>query len=176
MNPDPSLPAGATLRRLQAIPDERGMFSEIFRNEWTSGSPAVQWNVTRSERGVMRGVRVHLWHDDHVVVLDGSLLIGLRDLRPNSPTRDAVSLFELRGDDLCVLTIPPGVAHGLYAPETALFVIGVTRYYDPDDEVACRWDDPDLGIPWPVSSAIVSAADAVGLRLSEVTKILDRSA
>jgi dTDP-4-dehydrorhamnose 3,5-epimerase len=120
-------------------------------------------------------VRVHLRHEDYLVVLDGSLLVGLRDLRRSSPTRDTVALVEMRGSDLSAMTIPPGVAHGLYSPEPAIFVLGVTHYYDLTDEIACSWDDPGLGIPWPFTSARVSPGDAGGLRLSEVAEIVSRS-
>jgi dTDP-4-dehydrorhamnose 3,5-epimerase len=169
------LPSGARLRPLNPAPDERGMFGEIFRAEWTDGEAAIQWSVTRSRAGVMRGVRVHPRHHDYLVVLDGTLIVGLRDLRRNSPTRDSVSLTELKASALSLLAIPPGVAHGLYSPEPVLFVLGVTRYYDPEDEIACRWDDPALGIPWPVSAAVVSEGDARGLSLAEATERVARS-
>jgi len=170
------LPAGVSLRHLQAMPDERGTFTEIYRAEWPkAGGQTIQWNAVRTEPGVMRGVRVHLRHEDYLVVLDGLLLVGLRDLRRDSPTYGAAALVELRGGDLCSLTIPPGVAHGLYSPERAIFVLGVTHYYDLADEVACSWDDPELGIPWPFTSAKVSPVDDKGLSVSEVTEIVGRS-
>lgn len=169
------LPAGVRHVPLESQPDERGLFCEIYRAEWAAKDPAIQWNAIRSGAGVMRGVRVHLRHEDYLVILDGSMLVGLRDLRRGSPTEGRVSLLELGCREFSVLTIPPGVAHGLYSPEPALCVLGVTRYYEPSDEVACRWDDPELGIPWPFSSAIVSPGDANGLPISEVREIVARS-
>jgi dTDP-4-dehydrorhamnose 3,5-epimerase len=80
--------------------------------------------------------------------------------------------MELCGTDLSVVTIPAGVAHGLYMAEPALFLVGVTRYHDPDDEVSCRWDDPALGIPWPFSTARISPSDERGRPLAEVTEIV----
>jgi dTDP-4-dehydrorhamnose 3,5-epimerase len=156
------------------FPDDRGVFSEIYRREWMPGDAAVQWNFVRSEGGVLRGVKVHPRHDDYLVVVDGMIVVGLRDLRRSSPTFGATALRELSGAALSVLTIPAGIAHGLYLPEPTLFLIGVTRYHDPDDEVTCRWDDPALGIPWPVPTARVSASDARGLPLEEVIEIVAR--
>lgn len=174
MSRNEALPEGAGLRPLQMLPDERGIFTEIYRREWISGEPAVQWNLVRSQGGVVRGVKVHPRHDDYLVVADGTVVVGLRDLRRNSPTFGLTALVELRGSALEVLTIPAGIAHGLYTPVPSLFLIGVTRYHDPDDEVACRWDDPALGISWPVSAARISDSDARGLPLDEVIEIVAR--
>ena len=174
MSRNEALPEGVGLRRLQMFPDERGIFAEIYRREWMPGEPAVQWNLVRSDGGVMRGVKVHPRHDDYLVVVEGTLVVGLRDLRRNSTTFGVTALSELRGTDPSVLTIPAGVAHGLYNANPSLFLIGVTRYHDPDDEVSCRWDDPALGIPWPISTARISPSDAQGYPLEEVIEIVAR--
>ena len=168
------LPEGAVLRPLQTFRDERGTFTEIYRREWIPGEPAVQWNLVRSEQGVMRGVKVHPRHDDYLLVGDGTAIVGLRDLRRSSPTFGLTAVLELRASDPSVLTIPAGIAHGLYSREPSLFLIGVTRYHDPDDEVTCRWDDPALGIPWPVTAVRISPSDAGGLPLEEVIEIVAR--
>lgn len=169
-----ALPQGASVRRLQMLRDERGSFTEIYRGEWVAGLPAIQWNFVRSDAGVMRGLRVHPKHEDYLVVVEGLLLVGLRDLRRKSPTFGATALVELDGAELEALTIPAGIAHGLYASEPSLFLIGVTRYHDPEDELACHWDDPGLGIPWPFSSARISPSDATGYSLAEITEIVAR--
>ncbi len=174
MLPENVLPAGAFRRELQPIADERGVFAEIYRGQWTDGEPVIQWNSVRSEAGVMRGVRVHPRHDDYLVVLDGFLQVGLRDLRPESRTFGATAIVELRGARLAVLKTPAGVAHGLYVAEPSLFLIGVTRYHDPDDDIPCRWDDPALEIPWPFSSAKVSPSDAVGRAFSDLLDAVAR--
>jgi len=170
-----SLPEGARWRPLPPISDERGTFAEIYRQEWMEGAPALQWNFIRSKSGVMRGVRVHRRHDDHLVVLDGLVLVGLRDLRRASPTFGRTALAELRGSAPSLLKTPAGVAHGLYVAEPSLFVIGVTRYHDPSDDISCRWDDPALEIPWPFAAAQVSPADAAGRPLSEVIELVGRT-
>jgi len=169
-----ALPHGASVRRLQELRDERGSFTELYRGEWVAGHPAVQWNLIHTEPGVMRGMRVHPKHDDFLVVVDGLTLVGLRDLRRTSATFGATTLLELSSSELSVLTIPAGIAHGLYAPELSIVLIGVTRYHDPGDELPVRWDDPELGIPWPFSSARVSASDAAGHSLADVTEMVAR--
>ena len=175
MLPSGTLPEGACWRALRPASDARGVLTEIYRTEWIDGRPALQWNLTRSEAGVMRGVRVHPRHDDYLVVLDGSLQVGLRDLRRRSATFGKAVLLALDGSSPSLLGIPAGVAHGLYAAERCLFVVGASRYYDPADEIACRWDDPDLGIPWAFSQATVSAADGTAPSVAEVTELLDRT-
>jgi dTDP-4-dehydrorhamnose 3,5-epimerase len=171
-----SLPAGAYWRPLEPIPDPRGVFAEIYREEWSSeGGPALQWNFIRSNAGVMRGVRVHPRHDDHLVLLDGRLEVGLRDLRRSCPTFGATALVELRGSTLSLLKVPAGVAHGLYVAEPSLFLIGVSRYHDPADDIPIRWDDPALEIPWSVQTAVVSPSDAAAGSLADVSRIVDRT-
>ncbi|HKB70309.1 MAG TPA: dTDP-4-dehydrorhamnose 3,5-epimerase family protein [Thermoanaerobaculia bacterium] len=172
---DGALPEGVVWRPLQPLSDSRGVFTEIYRGEWIEGHPALQWNFIRSEAGVMRGVRVHPRHDDYLVVLEGFLQVGLRDLRRRSPTFGQTALVELRGSALSLLKTPAGVAHGLYVAEPSLVVIGVTRYHDPDDDIPVRWDDPALGIPWPFAAAAISPSDAAGLSFSEVSEIFDRT-
>ena len=175
MFPSGTLPEGACWRALHPASDARGVFTEIYRTEWIDGRPALQWNFTCSEAGVMRGVRVHPRHDDYLVVLDGSLQVGLRDLRRRSPSFGKTVLLALDGSSPSLLGIPAGVAHGLYAKERCFFVIGASRYYDPADEIACRWDDPDLGIPWKVSQATVSPSDGTARSVAEITELLDRA-
>jgi dTDP-4-dehydrorhamnose 3,5-epimerase len=155
-----SLAEGAFLRRLSRNVDPRGALTEIYRAEWGSGAPALQWNFVRSLGAVLRGVRVHFHHDDHLVVLDGSVAVGLRDLRPGSPTEGTVALVELRGSDPALLKTPAGVAHGLFFRTAGSCVIGITAFHDDADENPFRWDDPALGIPWPFSSPMLCDRDA----------------
>jgi len=170
-----ALPEGTTCRPLATMPDERGSFTELYRREWLPGSPAVQWNLIRSDAGVMRGMRVHPRHDDYLIVLDGLVQIGLRDLRRSSTTFGRPSLLALGGSELAVLTIPAGVAHGLYFSEPSAVLIGVTRYHDAEDEIPCRWDDPALEIPWPFSSPKLSPGDASAPSLAQVISLVNRA-
>jgi dTDP-4-dehydrorhamnose 3,5-epimerase len=155
-----ALPHGVALRSLTAHRDARGLVAEIFRDEWPTGIAPVQWAMAVSEAGVMRGVHVHIRHDDYFLLLQGAVCVGLHDLRPRSPSTRCASLLELRGDDPTALVIPHGVAHGFLFLDTAIFVIGASQYYDAADELGCHWRDPDLGLVWPRDTARLSARDA----------------
>jgi dTDP-4-dehydrorhamnose 3,5-epimerase len=150
-----------TLCPLQTHSDDRGSLTEIFRAAWTGAPPFVQWNFVRSRAGVLRGFHGHIVHADYLILLEGSASIGLKDLRPLSPTENRAGLVNLDGRELKGLTIPPGVAHGFYFHANSLMVYGVTDYWTAEDELGCRWDDPELGIDWPESSADISERDAL---------------
>jgi dTDP-4-dehydrorhamnose 3,5-epimerase len=152
--------AGTLLRALTTHRDARGTITEFYRREWNTGPQPVQWTVTSSDSGVLRGVHVHLRHHDHLAVLHGHCTVGLRDLRAGSPSAERALRFELRDDQALLLTIPPGVAHGFYFHVPTLYVLGLTAYYDVDDELGCHWRDPALGIDWPVNEARLSDRDA----------------
>jgi dTDP-4-dehydrorhamnose 3,5-epimerase len=172
---DTTLPAGVVVRPLEAHGDERGTFTELYRLEWETGVTPIQWNAVRSDAGVLRGVHVHIRHDDYLTVPYGRAAVGLRDLRRGSPTENLSRLVELGGDQQAALVIPHGVAHGFYFFEPSLHVYAVTEYWDPNDELACHWADPELQIPWPVQSAQVSERDANGQSLQDLLRQLEPS-
>jgi dTDP-4-dehydrorhamnose 3,5-epimerase len=155
-----TLPAGVRLRPLTMNRDERGILTEVFRNSWETDVVPVQWNITRTEAGVLRGVHVHVRHADYLITLAGRSSIGLRDLRPGSPTEGATAVVEMSGEQLSALTIPAGIAHGFYFHEPSIHLYAVSDYWDVTDELGCHWADPALGIAWPVTSAILSERDA----------------
>src|SRR5262249_9209668 len=118
------LPHGVFLRRLVAHLDERGRVGEIFRDEWPTGIAPVQWAVAVSAAGVMRGVHVHIRHDDYFVLLQGRLALGLRDLRRGAPRGACPALLELRGEEPVAVVVPHGVAHGFLFLEPSTYVLG----------------------------------------------------
>lgn len=159
---------GVSLLQLASHDDARGSLTEVFRQSWVQSLKPVQWNYVRSAAGVLRGVHAHFRHTDYLVVLEGAALIGLKDLRHGSSTRGCADLVELGGRELRSLVIPPGVAHGFYFPGPAAFVYGVTHYWEHEDELGCRWDDPALGIPWPFTTALISEKDQALPPLAEL--------
>jgi dTDP-4-dehydrorhamnose 3,5-epimerase len=167
------LPQGVRLSALETHTDHRGQLTEIFRADWDTGIAPVQWNVTTSNPDTLRGVHVHVRHVDYLVLLSGRATFGLRDLRTGSPTAGLVSLVDVTGSELRTLTIPPGVAHGFYFHEHSLLVYSVSHYWDVDDEFACRWDDPELGIPWPTTSPLLSERDASSPPLSTMLRDIE---
>jgi dTDP-4-dehydrorhamnose 3,5-epimerase len=153
------LPEGVVVHPLTLHPDPRGALVEIFRESWALGCRPLQWNAMRSAAGVLRGVHVHVRHVDHLVLAAGRMLLGVHDLRPWSPTSGASELIELDARAPCAVIVPVGVAHGLYSPEPSLLVYGASHYWDPGDELGCRWNAPELRLAWPVQSPILSERD-----------------
>lgn len=168
--PDPPLPHGVRLRRLEVHGDERGWIAEFYRWEWPTGIEPLQWQATSSEAGVMRGVHLHPAHDDYLVVLHGAVLLGLHDLRPGSPTARRSAMLELGGDRPVAVLIPHGVAHGLLCRERSVFLLGNSHYYDTADELGCHWRDPALGLHWPTERVHLSARDAALPPMHELAK------
>jgi len=156
---DPTLPHGVALHPITVHADDRGTFAEIYRAEWATGVDPLQWNFVRSAAGVLRGVHVHLRHADYLIVVEGAATIGLVDLRPGSPTERLAATLEVVGHTPRALVIPPGVAHGFYFDVPSLHVYAVSHYWDPEDELGCRFDDPGLGLRWPAAPKLVSERD-----------------
>ncbi|HEX2086519.1 MAG TPA: dTDP-4-dehydrorhamnose 3,5-epimerase [Solirubrobacteraceae bacterium] len=159
---------GVCLHPLTTHADDRGTFTEIFRQEWGLGVEPLQWNAVRTEARVLRGVHVHVAHADLLTVLAGRATIGLRDVRSGSPTSGAATTVELRGDAMQAIVIPPGVAHGFLFHEPSLHVYSVTEYWAPEDEMGCHWADPALGIAWPFEPERVSERDEAAGSLAEL--------
>jgi dTDP-4-dehydrorhamnose 3,5-epimerase len=151
---------GVEVIELTMFSDDRGVFTEIYRESWDAKVSPVQWNVVRSNRGVLRGVHVHPRHDDYLTVISGHATVGLRDLRRGSSTEGSVSIVDLKGDALASIVIPHGVAHGFLFQEPSIHVYAVSSYWDPDDELACLWSDPALGIDWPFEPRLLSDRDS----------------
>jgi dTDP-4-dehydrorhamnose 3,5-epimerase len=132
----------------------------------------VQWNAVHSAAGTLRGVHVHVRHDDYLILLSGRATIGLRDLRIGSPTEGVSALVELTDEKLCALAIPHGVAHGFYFSEPSLHLYAVSEYWNVADELACHWADPDLELDWPAEPILVSGRDATAPPLSRLLEQL----
>jgi dTDP-4-dehydrorhamnose 3,5-epimerase len=153
------LPAGVGLWPLLPHFDDRGVLIELWREEWRHDPAPTQWNAVRSDARVLRGVHVHVEHHDYLTLPMGRATIGLRDIRRESPTTGATAVIRLDGDVPEALTIPPGVAHGFYFHEPSLNCYAVSKTFDPSDELGCRFDDPDLAIPWPEHDVVLSPRD-----------------
>jgi dTDP-4-dehydrorhamnose 3,5-epimerase len=149
------LPPGVMLSPLVPHTDDRGSLVELWRTSWGMLN-AAQWNASRSQAGVLRGVHVHPRHADYLVVISGRMVVGLRDLRDGART---TALVELDGTHPEALVITPGVAHGFWFPEPSWHCYAVDHEFDPADELGCRFDDPDLGIPWPSDDVTLSERD-----------------
>lgn len=153
------VPLGFKLRARPTHLDERGGLTELFREEWELGPKAHQWNMVRSHANVLRGVHAHRDHVDYLAMTSGEMVLGLHDLRPDSPTHRLSVTLRLQSDDIHLAVIPVGVAHGFYFPELSCLVYGVTSGFDGTDEFGCHWADAALGLEWPCESPLLSERD-----------------
>lgn len=151
--------AGVTLRPLACRTSAAGCAIDLFDGDDHTLDP-VQWNFVASRPNTLRGVHVHLRHADYLTVARGDLLIGLHDMRPWSATHGQSAFVTLSAEKPEAITIPPGVAHGFYAAETTDHIYAVDQYWDPADELGCRWNDPQLKLDWPADNPGLSARDA----------------
>jgi dTDP-4-dehydrorhamnose 3,5-epimerase len=166
---------GLVLIQPRIFDDERGYFLETYSRERYGeagvATDFVQDNHSRSHRGAIRGLHFQRSPGQPKLVrcTRGRVFDVVVDVRPSSPTFGQWESFELDDRAHRQLFIPIGFAHGLQALEADTdFAYKVGSLYDPAAEVGIRWDDPDLGIPWPIEEAIVSARDAVNPPLRDI--------
>lgn len=167
-------PRGIELAPLRTNADPRGDFTEIYREIWQLEVRPVQWNLVRSGAGVLRGVHLHLAHDEFYLLAEGEALIGFKDLRRRSPTHGRAAFVRLGGARLELVTIPRGIAHGLFFERPSVLISGVSAFHDPADDLACRWDDPALGMAWPIRAPLLSERDAEAPALAAMLAEIDR--
>lgn len=154
--------------------DARGYFVETWQRQRYSdvGLPDfVQDNVSWSRKGVLRGM--HLQNPQAqgklVCVAEGAVFDVAVDLRKGSPTFGKWHGETLDSKSGRQFYVPPGFAHGFVVlSEFAVFAYKCSDYYNPTGELTLRWNDPAIGINWPVESPVVSDKDARGLMLAEV--------
>ena len=167
-----TLPEGVSSFELTRHVHDRGSLTEIYREGWFPFGAAVQWNLVTSPAGVLRGIHVHLRSAEYYALVAGRALVGYRDLRPGSPTLGAAALVEIGGSEPVALVAPCGLAHGVYSTTPITLLVGTTSVRDPAAEAGCHWRDPDLAIPWPFETAIVSAQDAELGRLRDLLALV----
>jgi dTDP-4-dehydrorhamnose 3,5-epimerase len=130
----------------------------------------VQDNLSFSRYGVLRGL--HFQHPNEqgklVYVLQGTVYDVAVDIRMGSPTFGEWTAVILSAENRKQFYIPPGFAHGFCVLSySALFTYKCTDFYTPAAEGSILWDDPDIGIEWPVSTPDLSSKDQNGLRLQD---------
>jgi dTDP-4-dehydrorhamnose 3,5-epimerase len=173
----PTRLAGPLLIEPDVHGDERGFFCETFRAnvfaELGVGEDYIQDNHSRSARGVLRGMHFHVGPGVAKLVrcARGAIFDVLVDLRRGSPTYSRWEGFELSDADMRLLYAPVGFAHGFcVVSEVADVLYKQSAYYAPAVERGIAWDDPEVGIQWPlpVQELIVSARDASAPSLREL--------
>lgn len=149
------------------FPDSRGYFYESYqKNRYReNGIPAdfVQDNLSYSVRGTLRGL--HYQHPQPqaklVQVVQGEIYDVAVDIRKNSPSFGQWVGVVLNEDNKQQLFIPEGFAHGFAVlSPTAVFTYKCSDYYAPGCEGGVAWNDPDLGIKWPIDDPILSDKDS----------------
>ena len=163
--------------------DTRGYFYEAFQSERYAQAgiqgPFVQDNHSRSVRGTLRGLHFQepRAQGKLVQVLRGSVYDVAVDVRRGSPRFGQWVAVELSEAVPRQLWIPPGFAHGFCVlSESADFFYKCTEYYAPEAERSIAWNDPRIGIPWPVQEPLLSAKDraAPTLEHSPVLPVFSR--
>ncbi|MGE5490382.1 MAG: dTDP-4-dehydrorhamnose 3,5-epimerase [Actinomycetota bacterium] len=156
--------------------DDRGFFFEsysqrAFREVTGLNVEFVQDNHSKSARNVLRGLHYQVDHAQGklVRVVQGAVFDVAVDIRKSSPTFGKYVGVELSAENKCQLWVPAGFAHGfLVLTETAEFLYKTTDFYYPEHERCIAWNDPDIGIAWPIGeSPVLSAKDAKGASLRE---------
>jgi len=155
--------------------DERGFFLETYHaDKYTAGGITarfVQDNHSRSGRGTLRGLHAQLdpGQGKLVRVVDGEIFDVAVDIRVGSPHFGRFAGATLSSENFHQLYIPPGFAHGFCVlSERADVEYKCTAVYRPEGEIAVAWNDPEIGIEWPVSDPILSGRDQTAPRLSEL--------
>jgi dTDP-4-dehydrorhamnose 3,5-epimerase len=155
--------------------DRRGFFLETWNRkryeEVGICETFVQDNVSLSKQGILRGLHFQNPQSQGklVQVLSGEVLDVAVDIRIGSPTFGQWIGEELSGEDHKQIYIPPGFAHGFFViSDEALFSYKCTDFYNPDTEHGIIWNDPDIGINWPVDEPLLSSKDAVFPKLKDL--------
>lgn len=160
--------AGVYVLRPQPHHDDRGFFTRTFdaaiaRDYGIELGPAAQDSQSRSRLGVVRGLHGRSGEGEAKLVrcAHGAVLDTVIDIRPHSATFGRRLEFRLDDTEFAHLYVPPGMLHGFQAlTATADVCYRIDRPHDPSEDLAVRYDDPDLAIAWPLPVSVTSPRDA----------------
>ena len=167
---------GCLLLEPQVFGDERGFFFESFNHDKLAAHGLapnfVQGNVSRSARGVLRGLH-YQWPRPQgklVSVLEGEVYDVAVDIRRGSPSFGRWEAVILSADNRRQFWIPEGFAHGFAVlSEHAVFNYLCTDVYVKEADAGVRWNDGDIGVDWPVSDPLLSAKDEKAPFLADIS-------
>jgi dTDP-4-dehydrorhamnose 3,5-epimerase len=170
---------GVVLIEPEVHGDERGFLVETFRDDgWRElgvGVEFVQENHSRSGHGILRGLHFQTRPGQAKLVrcLRGRIWDVAVDLRRDSPTYRRWEGHELDDERHRQLFVPAGFGHGFCVlSEQADVAYKLSSHYDPATEAGIAWDDPDVGVKWPISEPILSERDRTAPRLAEIADSL----
>lgn len=158
---------GLVAIRPQVFGDVRGFFLELYKHsDFVRGGVKehlVQDNYSKSSKGVLRGLhyqKVPKAQGKLVICLKGSIYDVAVDIRRGSPHYGRWTGLELSEENRLMLYVPPGFAHGFEVlSETAEVLYKCTEEYSPLDDRGIIWNDPDIGIVWPLPGPLLSGKD-----------------
>ncbi|MDX5627797.1 MULTISPECIES: dTDP-4-dehydrorhamnose 3,5-epimerase [unclassified Brenneria] len=167
---------GVKIIQPKVFGDARGFFLETFEKRryqemLNIDLDFVQDNHSRSSKGVLRGLHFQRSNPQGklVRVVRGEVFDVAVDIRPGSPTYGAWEGVILSEENKTQFWIPPGLAHGFVVlSDVADFEYKCTDYYNPANEGCLLWNDPDVGIEWPVIEPLLSEKDKLGKRFKEL--------
>lgn len=173
MNIIPTRLADVLIIEPKVFGDARGFFLESWNQEKFAAAGLdlnfVQDNHSRSAQGILRGLHYQIVRPQGklVRVTQGEVFDVAVDLRRSSPQFGQWVGVNLSGENHRMLWVPPGFAHGFVVlSQSADFLYKCTDFYFPEHERCIRWDDPGIGITWPLAAGqmpLLSAKDAAGL-------------
>lgn len=175
MKIEPTSISGVLILEPAVFEDQRGFFMETYhRDRYVSSgihTDFVQDNLSLSYGGIVRGLHFQHPHGQAklIQVLEGEVLDIAVDVRRGSPSFGRWVGVELSGSNRRQLFIPEGFAHGFcVVSERAVFQYKCSDFYSPASERGIIWNDPDLGIRWPVETPVLSAKDSSYCRLRDM--------
>ncbi len=178
MNVEQTKLDGVLLVTPQVFGDDRGFFMETYNQDKALelGLPGefVQDNHSKSSKGVLRGLHYQnpQWQGKLVRVVQGEIFDVAVDIRDGSPTFGQWVGAYLNDENKQQLYVPEGFAHGFVVTSaTAEVIYKCTSLYKPEQEGSIQWNDPDIGIKWPLESPLLSDKDRNAQRLQDIPKM-----
>lgn len=157
--------------------DARGFFMETWNQQRYRDAGLdlnfVQDNLSYSRRGILRGLHFQnpKGQGKLVYALQGEVFDVAVDIRKNSPTFGRWHGVTLSAENKRQFFVPAGFAHGFAVlSETALFAYKCTELYTPQNEMSLLWNDPDVGVRWPLENPQLSEKDIRGVRLKDIPR------
>ena len=166
---------GVRIIKPRVFPDERGFFMETFNaaDAANEGLPTlyVQDNHSLSSKGVLRGLHYQYpqWQGKLIRAASGEIFDVAVDIRQGSPTYGEWLGVVLSAENKLQLYVPEGFAHGFVVlSATADLLYKCTTLFDPGQDCCLMWNDPDIGVEWPLSEPIISEKDNKGQRFKDL--------
>lgn len=165
---------GLLILERPTFPDERGFFKEVFHMDELEQAlgfefKPIQWNHSSSKPKVLRGQHAENWNK-LIYPITGQAFAAVLDIREESETFGKLETFNFDQDHRFAIFIPKGFANSfcVTGDEDVNYLYLVDSYYDGSDMKAIAWDDPDVGVNWPIKGPIISNRDKNNPKLRDL--------